>query len=152
MQFHRLTFLLNNHQKCLSIFQMQGLVSKDSCYWKAPNQIMSLYWKQMKKKEDLWGSGSYIIILKHKLRTSDRDTREEQLPWLWLERNCDQKYLFDRVALLVSQTMIEKSLRIQTGLNLNKFFCTAGSWKTLEFSFPAGQAGVGFDEEAEYSF
>lgn len=100
---------------------------------------MSLYWKQMKKKEDLWGSGSYIIILKHKLGSSDRDMWEEQLPWLWLERNCDQKYLFDKVALLVSQTMIEKSLRIQTGLNLNKFFCTAGSWKTLEFSCPAGQ-------------
>ena len=67
------------------------------------------------------------MLILFKLRSSDRDTWEEQLPWLWVERNCDQKYLFDRVALLVSWT-IEKSLRIQPGLNLNKFFCTLGSW------------------------
>lgn len=39
--------------------------------WNVPKQVMPLYWKQMKKKEDLRGSGSYIIVLKHKLSRSD---------------------------------------------------------------------------------
>lgn len=45
-------FLAKQTPKRLSIFHMQGLVSKDGFMlpWKAPNQIMSLYWKQMKKK------------------------------------------------------------------------------------------------------